>query len=63
MFYPNTSLLWAYNMINPRARIATADIWRYAALYALGGFYLDDDASFQPFPGDVGTYCISLKGF
>lgn len=26
---------------------AHADIWRYAALYAFGGFYIDDDADFN----------------
>lgn len=44
-YYANTSLLWAYELINPRGRIASSDIWRYSALYAFGGFYIDDDAS------------------
>jgi len=53
MYYPNTSTLWAYNMIHPQARVATADIWRYAALFAFGGFYIDDDANFQTDPDQV----------
>ena len=43
-YYNNTSILWAYNLINPQERISQADIWRYAILYAFGGFYIDDDA-------------------
>jgi hypothetical protein len=43
-FYRNSSIYWAFQMINPKGRIAAADMWRYAALYAFGGFYIDDDA-------------------
>lgn len=43
-YYANSSLLWAYELINDKARIAASDIWRYCALYAFGGIYLDDDA-------------------
>ena len=45
--YPNTSLLWAYESINPVLGAAKADIWRYAVLYAVGGVYIDADAAFM----------------
>lgn len=56
-YYNNTSLLWAFRLINPRARVAAADIWRYSALYAFGGFYSDDDSTI---PGDVEEVCLVL---
>ena len=44
-FFNGTSLLWAYDAINPTiAGAAKADIWRYAALYVIGGVYIDSDA-------------------
>lgn len=46
-FYPDTSLLWAYELIHKEARVAAVDLWRYAALYAFGGVYMDDDADFK----------------
>ena len=42
--FKGTSLLWAYNSINPLCGAAKADIWRYAVLYLYGGFYVDDDS-------------------
>lgn len=42
--FEGTSLLWAYHMINPVCGAAKADIWRYAALWAYGGVYIDDDS-------------------
>jgi Glycosyltransferase sugar-binding region containing DXD motif len=42
-FFANTSILWAYNAINPLVGAAKADIWRYSVLYMFGGLYLDDD--------------------
>ncbi len=42
--FANTSLLWAYNAINPICGAAKADIWRYAVLYTFGGAYIDDDS-------------------
>ena len=42
--YPNTSTLWAFKIINPRLGVVGCDIWRVALLYAVGGFYLDDDS-------------------
>ena len=42
--FANTSLLWAYHMINPQCGAAKADIWRYAVLYNYGGVYIDDDS-------------------
>jgi Glycosyltransferase sugar-binding region containing DXD motif len=44
LFWPNTSVLWAYKVIHPLLGNAACDIWRYATLYALGGLYLDDDS-------------------
>jgi mannosyltransferase OCH1-like enzyme len=41
--FANTSVLWAYNAINPLVGAAKADIWRYSVLYLFGGLYLDDD--------------------
>jgi hypothetical protein len=44
-FFNGTSLLWAYDAIDPTiAGAAKADIWRYAALYVIGGVYIDSDA-------------------
>lgn len=43
-YFANTSVHWAYNIINPEVGAAKGDIWRYCALYLFGGFYLDDDA-------------------
>ena len=43
-YWPGTSVLWAYKSINPELGNAACDIWRYAVLYAMGGFYLDDDS-------------------
>ena len=42
-YFNNTSILWAYNQINPIRQVATSDIWRYCALYIFGGLYIDDD--------------------
>lgn len=46
-FFPGTSILWAYNAISKHVKVARVDIWRYAALYAFGGLYMDDDAFIQ----------------
>jgi hypothetical protein len=44
-FFNGTSLLWAYDAIDSTiAGAAKADIWRYAALYVIGGVYIDSDA-------------------
>ncbi len=45
--FAKTSLLWAFQMINPKLGAMKADIWRYAVLYALGGVYVDADSSFN----------------
>ncbi len=42
--FNGTSLLWAYNLLNPAIGCARAEIWRLAILYIHGGLYLDDDA-------------------
>lgn len=43
--YANTSLLWAYHILNPAIGTAKAELWRLAVLYRYGGMYLDDDAN------------------
>lgn len=45
--FAGTSILWAYNAINPAVGAAKADIWRYAVLYTYGGVYLDDDSDIR----------------
>jgi len=45
--FANTSVLWAYNTMNPNIMVAKADIWRYAVLYVFGGMYIDADSSFK----------------
>lgn len=52
--FVNTSIAWAYNLINPLVGAAKADIWRYSVLYLFGGLYLDDDRL-------VSTLCLCLK--
>lgn len=43
-YFHNTSILWAYKLINSEAQAAASDIWRLCVLYAFGGLYIDDDA-------------------
>ena len=45
--FARTSLLWAYQNINPKLGAMKADIWRYAVLYAFGGVYVDADSCFK----------------
>lgn len=45
--FANTSVLWAYNSINPQIMAGKTDIWRYAVLYVFGGVYIDADAGFK----------------
>lgn len=54
-YFADTSLLWAYNNINPIVGgAAKADIWRYAALYVHGGVYIDSDSALtKPLDGVV----------
>jgi hypothetical protein len=42
--YANTSLLWAYNILNPEVGCSKPELWRLAVLYKFGGIYMDDDA-------------------
>lgn len=35
--FPNTSLLWAYDILNPLLGTAKAELWRLAVLYVYGG--------------------------
>ena len=46
-YFPNTSILWAYNVINSKLMAAKADIWRIAALWLNGGVYIDADSSIR----------------
>lgn len=55
-YYPNTSLLWAFNMIHEKAGAFASDIWRYSALYKFGGFYIDDDSHMKTSPEKVQIY-------
>jgi mannosyltransferase OCH1-like enzyme len=57
--YPNTSLLWAFNLIHPDAGVFASDIWRYAVLYRFGGFYIDDDSYIDAALSSVSTYFIA----
>jgi mannosyltransferase OCH1-like enzyme len=45
--WANTSVAWAYSVINPLVGAAKADIWRYSVLYTYGGLYLDDDSDIR----------------
>jgi hypothetical protein len=42
--FTNTSILWAYNLINPALGASKADIWRISALWLYGGCYIDTDS-------------------
>ena len=42
-----TRVQWMYHLIHPNLGAAKADIWRYAALYCYGGFYIDYDANMK----------------
>ena len=54
-YYHNTSLLWAFNAINPKVFITAVDIWKYAVLWMIGGAYLDDDSYIDvPFDKIIG---------
>ena len=43
--YPNSSILWAYHMLNPAIGCSKPEIWRLAVLFKFGGMYMDDDAN------------------
>ena len=42
--FSGTSVLWAYEMINPLLIAAKIDLWRLAILWLRGGVYIDDDS-------------------
>ena len=48
-----TKVQWMYHAINPTLGAAKADIWRYAALYCYGGFYIDYDANMRSKLDDI----------
>lgn len=56
-YFPNTSVLWAYRIIHPDAKVAASDIWRISMLYVFGGFYMDDDAYIRT-PFDKVCLCV-----
>ena len=43
--FAGTSLLWAYQQLNPEIGCAKPELWRLAVLYKFGGMYMDDDAT------------------
>jgi len=43
-YFANTSVLAAYNLINPILRSPRTDIYRFSVLYTFGGVYMDYDA-------------------
>ena len=51
--FNNTSILWAYHILNPLLGTAKVEVWRLAVLYVYGGLYIDDDA-------DIGTPLDSI---
>lgn len=52
-YYPNSSLVWAYQTIHSQVGVSACDLWRYAALYAFGGLYMDDDSDIQTYLEDA----------
>jgi hypothetical protein len=44
-WFTNTSVLWAYEALNPQIGTAKAELWRLAVLLVHGGLYMDDDAT------------------
>ena len=48
-----TKVQWMYHAINPSLGAAKADIWRYAALFCYGGFYIDYDANMRTKLDDI----------
>ena len=64
-YWPDTSTLWAFKVINPRLGVVACDIWRYALLYAVGGLYLDDDsyleASLNNIVGENDTMIVTAE--
>jgi hypothetical protein len=45
--FNNTSLLWAYNLLNPNLGTAKAELWRLGVLFIYGGIYMDDDSTMR----------------
>jgi len=45
--FANTSLLWAYSLLNPEIGASRPEIWRLCVLYLYGGLYMDDDATIR----------------
>lgn len=43
-YFKESAIHWAYFHLNDQIRVAASDIWRYCAVYAFGGLYMDDDA-------------------
>ena len=58
--FANTSVLWAFKLINSRIGAVKADIWRYCILYVVGGVYLDSDSYFS---GSLDKYIMPQDRF
>ena len=61
--FADTSVLWAFQMINPALGAARADLFRYSILYCFGGVYFDSDVvvgkSCPPIQSNPNhTYCF-----
>lgn len=56
--FANTSVLWAYEKINPELGAVKADIWRMAVLWMNGGVYIDSDATVHQSFDRVRNHCL-----
>lgn len=45
--YSGTSILWAYEILNPAIGCSRPEIWRLAILFKYGGVYMDDDSTIE----------------
>lgn len=52
-YYSGSSILWAYNIINPAIGTAKVELWRLAVLYLHGGMYMDDDSDIKTKLDDI----------
>ena len=53
--FANTSVQWAYSLINIAYAASKADLWRYAVLYTYGGMYIDDDSDIKVLLDEVSS--------
>lgn len=45
--FAGTSILWAYEILNPAIGCSRPEIWRLAILLKYGGVYMDDDSTIE----------------